>query len=339
MGWLSSLETLIRRYYRTTGVPVLDDMIYGWPRKGLALIYGSQKAGKTTLAMQAAVHTVLDEGRQVLYLDTESGGASELRLYTLASALGVSEADIPSVVSRITIFKAYDLGDQHRIITEDWGEITQTGEVGMFAVDSVAWHYHQRVMNTPSEMVGAVARELLGRLEMEIKTLLKYAEKTGASIIYTSWSASKAKKAFEEHQRRELEKAARKGFVDTRDLDVVLGTYGEDYIGGRFIGYMAKVIARIWRLQGDLRFFVVEAHREKRDNIGIYMRVSEKGLHPVDGAKPVPVESEMRRRLIAEEEKAVEADAAEVEKKVKHPPGSGAAVEKGRRPRSGARQS
>jgi len=44
---LSSLETLIRRYYRTTGVPVLDDMIYGWPRKGLALIYGSQKAGKT----------------------------------------------------------------------------------------------------------------------------------------------------------------------------------------------------------------------------------------------------------------------------------------------------
>jgi hypothetical protein len=34
-----------------------------------------------------------------------------------------------------------------------------------------------------------------------------------------------------------MEKDARKGVVDVRDLDVVLGTYGEDYIGGRFIGY------------------------------------------------------------------------------------------------------
>jgi hypothetical protein len=66
-----------------------------------------------------------------------------------------------------------------------------------------------------------------------------------------------------------MEKDARKGVVDVRDLDVVLGTYGEDYIGGRFIGYMAKVIARIWRLQGNLRFLVVEAHRERPDNIGL----------------------------------------------------------------------
>jgi hypothetical protein len=34
-----------------------------------------------------------------------------------------------------------------------------------------------------------------------------------------------------------MEKEAKKGVVDVRDLDFVLGTYGEDYIGGRFIGY------------------------------------------------------------------------------------------------------
>ncbi|MEM4290270.1 MAG: AAA family ATPase [Nitrososphaerota archaeon] len=49
-----SLESMIKRSYRTTGVDLLDSIIYGWPRRGLALIYGSQKAGKTSLAMQAA---------------------------------------------------------------------------------------------------------------------------------------------------------------------------------------------------------------------------------------------------------------------------------------------
>jgi RecA/RadA recombinase len=58
----------VKRYYRTTGVPALDQLIYGWPRRGLALIYGSQKAGKTTLALQAAVTTALEEGK-VLMLD------------------------------------------------------------------------------------------------------------------------------------------------------------------------------------------------------------------------------------------------------------------------------
>jgi RecA/RadA recombinase len=73
----------VKRHYRTSGVPALDHLIYGWPRRGLALIYGSQKAGKTTLALQAAVTTALEEGK-VLMLDTESGGIGELRLHSLA---------------------------------------------------------------------------------------------------------------------------------------------------------------------------------------------------------------------------------------------------------------
>jgi len=78
------MESLVRRYYRTTGIKALDDIIYGWPRASLALIYGSQKAGKTTLAMQAAIQIVREGRKHVLYLDTESGGVSELRLYSLA---------------------------------------------------------------------------------------------------------------------------------------------------------------------------------------------------------------------------------------------------------------
>jgi len=135
------------------------------------------------------------------------------------------------------------------------------------------------------------------------------AKNSGATVLYTSWSASKAKKAFESHQLRELEKQARKGVVDLRDIDVVLGMYGEDYIGGRFLGYVAKVIARIWRLQGDLRFFVVEAHREKPDNIGLYMRLTEKGLQPAEGASPVKLEAEMKRRLVQEGEVVIAQDA------------------------------
>jgi KaiC/GvpD/RAD55 family RecA-like ATPase len=77
-------------------------MIYGWPRRGLALIYGSQKAGKTTLALQAAVTTALEEGK-VLMLDTESGGIGELRLYSLAQAMGVKEDLIPRILSNITV--------------------------------------------------------------------------------------------------------------------------------------------------------------------------------------------------------------------------------------------
>jgi len=302
------MESLVRRYYRTTGIKALDDIIYGWPRSSLALVYGSQKAGKTTLAMQAAIQIVMHEKKHVLYLDTESGGVSELRLYSLASALGIQEADIPRTISMIKLFQAGELHEQHKIIMDDWDNLRKTFDVGMFIVDSVAMHYHRRVMNAPAEHVGSVAREILGKLEVETNALLNYAKNSGATVLYTSWSASKAKKAFEAHQLRELEKQARKGVIDLRDLDVVLGTYGEDYIGGRFLGYVAKVIARIWRLQGDLRFFVVEAHREKPDNIGIYMRLTEKGLQPAEGASPVRLEAEMKRRLVQEEEVVIAQD-------------------------------
>ncbi|MEM4417687.1 MAG: AAA family ATPase, partial [Nitrososphaerota archaeon] len=291
-----SLEPIIKRSYRTTGIKELDSLIYGWPKRGLSLVYGSQKAGKTSLAMQAALH-VAAEGSQVLYLDTESGGAGELRLYSMAAALGLSEADIPRTTSMIHIYKANEVSEQHRIITDDWNTYRKTNDVGLYVVDSVAWLYHQRVMNAPPEHVGSVAREVMGKLEMQTKTLLGYAADSGASIIYTSWSASKAKKAFEEHQRREMMKTARRGVVDVRDIDVVLGTYGEDYIGGRFIGYMSKVIARIWRLQGDLRFFVVEAHRERPDGIGIYMHIGAAGLQPMPNSQPVRVEQEMIQKL------------------------------------------
>ncbi|MEM4384181.1 MAG: ATPase domain-containing protein [Candidatus Caldarchaeum sp.] len=303
-----TMAELVKRFYRSTGVPVLDQLMYGIPRGGLTLVYGSQKAGKTTFAMQCAVQVAHQEEKHVLYLDTESGGVGPLRLYSLAAAQGMDQADAQRAVSLIHIHQANELSDQHRIITEDWRTAVETFDVGLFVVDSIAWHYHQRVMNAPSEHVGSVARELLGKLEQETKTLLSYAKKSNASVIFTTWSASKAKKAFEQHQLRELEKSARKGYVDVRDLDIVLGTYGEDYIGGRFLGYMAKVIARIWRLQGDMRFFVIEAHREKPDGVGLYMRVTEAGLQPVEGAKPARVEVEMRRRLVEEEAAAVAQD-------------------------------
>jgi RecA/RadA recombinase len=300
-------EQLVKRYYRTTGVPALDHLIYGWPRRGLALIYGSQKAGKTTLALQAAVTTALEEGK-VLMLDTESGGIGELRLHSLAQAMGVKEDLIPRILSNITVYQAGELSEQHRIILDEWDSVRRGSDVSLYVVDSIAWLYHQRVMNAPPEHVGSVARELMGKLELQTKTLINYARDSGASIIFTSWSTSKAKKSFEEHQRREMEKDAKKGVVDVRDLDVVLGTYGEDYIGGRFIGYMAKVISRIWRLQGNLRFLVVEAHRERPDNIGLYMQITEKGLQPVPEAKPTPVEKEMLRKLLQEEDAVVSQD-------------------------------
>lgn len=311
------MEGIVRRYYRSTGVQALDEIVFGWPRRGLALIYGSQKAGKTTLTLQAALETVRSEERYVLYMDTESGGIGELRLASLAEAMGMPQAEIPRTLQHIVVHQASELSEQHKIIMDEWDVFRKTRHVGLFIVDSIAWHYHQRVMNAPSEHVGSVARELLGKLEMETKTLLNYARDSGASVLFTSWSASKAKRAFEEHQRRELQKAARKGIVDTRDLDVVLGTYGEDYIGGRFVGYMAKVIARIWRLQGDLRFFMVEAHRERPDNIGIYLRITERGLQPVEGAKPVRVEAEMARRLVQEEGEVVAGEPIGVEGSVR----------------------
>jgi RecA/RadA recombinase len=301
-------EHVVRQYYRTTGVQALDRLIYGWPRRGLALIYGSHKAGKTTLALQAAVQVAVSEEGRVLLLDTESGGIGTLRFETLARAMGVKDDLISMVKSRINVYQANEMSEQHDIIMDEFDMAVKQYDVSLFVVDSISWHYHQRVMNVPSEHVGGVARELIGKLELQTKTLLKYAKDSGASVIFTSWSASKAKKAFEDHQRREMERAAKKGTIDIRDLDVVLGTYGEDYIGGRFIGYLAKVIARIWRLQANRRFFVVEAHKEKPDTMGLYMQITEAGLQPLPGAEPVPVEREMLRRLLQEEEAVVSQD-------------------------------
>jgi hypothetical protein len=102
------------------------------------------------------------------------------------------------------------LGVVSGVGTPDRDSVRKRSDISLYVVDSIAWLYHQRVMNAPPEHVGSVARELMGRLELQTKTLINYARDSGASIIFTSWSSSKAKKAFEEHQRREMEKEAKK---------------------------------------------------------------------------------------------------------------------------------
>jgi len=112
-----------------TGCPSLDDLLGGGFERGtVTQVYGPPAAGKTNLALSAAVQVAVDGGTAV-YIDTE--GLSIDRFQQLAAA-AVSEGRDPSdnrtqsgddegldaVTSRIVVSEAHDFEEQEEAVRD-----------------------------------------------------------------------------------------------------------------------------------------------------------------------------------------------------------------------------
>jgi RecA/RadA recombinase len=334
MAMSSIPKEILQQYYVSTGMDKLDELIYGWPKGRIALIYGHFKSGKTTLAMMASIKTIAEK-RHVLYLDAENR-TTPMRFYTLAEGMVkrglVKDFPRENISNYLHLYTATSLAEQHEIATEDFIEKLREEDVGLVVIDSVAIYYHDRVLNAPREFTATEAKEVMGKISNELMRIQKEAYRHGAPIIVISWSASKAGYALQKWQKRQLIEGIRTGKAEISDvyanLDVLLGTFGTDFIGGQFLGYRAHFLLRLFRLPGELRYAYLTAHGDRPDGYGLQMVMTEAGLVPAPNAKIERPTEQYIRELAAKEEEEVRKD-EEVTREIEV---GGPAGEAGRRP-------
>ncbi len=327
-------KEILQQYYVSTGMDKFDELIYGWPKGRIALVYGHFKSGKTTLAMMASIRTIAEK-RHVLYLDAENRTAAT-RFYTLAEGMVkrglVKDFPRESISTYLHLYTATSLAEQHEIVTEEFVEKFKEEDVGLVVIDSVAVYYHARVVNAPREYAATEAKEVMGKISNELMIIQRHAVKHGAPIIVISWSASKAGYALQKWQKKQLLEGIKTGKAEISDiyanLDVLLGTFGMDFIGGQYLGYRAQFLLRLFRLPGELRYAYLTAHGDRPDGYGLQMVMTEAGLVPAPNAKVERPTEQYIRELVAKEEEEVRKD-EEVAREMEV---GGPAGEVGRRP-------
>lgn len=144
----------------TTGCGPLDALLGGGLGTGtITQVYGPPAAGKTNVALAAAVETAA-AGGTVVYVDTE--GLSIERFGQLAEARG----DVDALADRIVISKAHDFAEQAEAV-RDAAEFAPRAD--LIVVDSATGFYRLERTTTDGESgeaLRAVARQLTGLLSL-----------------------------------------------------------------------------------------------------------------------------------------------------------------------------
>ncbi|ACV11090.1 DNA repair and recombination protein RadB [Halorhabdus utahensis DSM 12940] len=154
----------------STGCDAVDDLLGGGLERGaVTQIYGQPAAGKTNLALGAAVETAA-AGESALYLDTE--GVSIDRLEQLADARG----DVSELASRIILTEAHTFEEQQEAV-RDAEEFAS--QVDLIVLDSATGFYRlERTEQEDGEALRAVARQ--------ITHLLALARKHDLAVAFTN---------------------------------------------------------------------------------------------------------------------------------------------------------
>ena len=119
----------------SSGAAFLDDFLGGgYETNIVTTLYGPSGSGKTNLCLLAAM-SVVQQGKKVLFLDTE-GGISVERIAQLCSN---KEEILSKILSKIIFFNSYRFEDQKEIMTQ-LREIVNE-HIGLIIVDSISMLY------------------------------------------------------------------------------------------------------------------------------------------------------------------------------------------------------
>ena len=157
-----------------TGCAPVDDLLGGGFERGtVTQLYGPPAAGKTNLALVAAVE-VAASGGTALYIDTE--GLSVDRLEQLASARADGDATVEGIASRIIITDALDFAEQEEAV-RDAAEFA--GGVDLIVLDSATGFYRlERDDGDEGATLRAVTRQ--------VTHLLSLARKHDLAVVITN---------------------------------------------------------------------------------------------------------------------------------------------------------
>lgn len=155
------------------GCPPIDDLLGGGLERGtVTQVYGPPAAGKTNLALCAAVECA-GSGERVAYVDTE--GLSPDRFEQLLRARG--DGEVEAVSSRIVISEAHTFDEQEEAV-RDAEDLA--GEVSLIVLDSATGFY--RLQRTEDEREG----DALRAVARQITHLLGLARKHDLAVLITN---------------------------------------------------------------------------------------------------------------------------------------------------------
>jgi DNA repair protein RadB len=158
----------------TTGCQSLDDLLGGGFERGtVTQLYGAPAAGKTNVALSAAVN-VAAEGGTAVYIDTE--GLSPDRFRQLAAA-AADDQSIEDITSRLIVSDAHDFEAQEEAV-RDAEEFAERAE--LIVLDSATGFY--RLERTGD----ADAGDSLRRVAKQVTHLLSLARKHDLAVVITN---------------------------------------------------------------------------------------------------------------------------------------------------------
>ncbi|RYJ15186.1 DNA repair and recombination protein RadB [Halogeometricum borinquense] len=159
----------------TTGCRSLDDLLGGGFERGtVTQVYGPPAAGKTNVALSAAVR-VAAAGGTVVYIDTE--GLSVDRFQQLAEHVAGPEQSIADVTSRLIVSEAHDFEEQEEAV-RDTTEFAEQAD--LVVLDSATGFY--RLERTMDKDGG----ESLRRVARQVTHLLSLARKHDLAVVITN---------------------------------------------------------------------------------------------------------------------------------------------------------
>ncbi|MCL9816389.1 DNA repair and recombination protein RadB [Natronocalculus amylovorans] len=157
----------------STGCAALDELLGGGFERGtVSQIYGQPAAGKTNLALSAAV-SVAAAGNRALYIDTE--GLSADRFQQLIE--GQTDEPVEEVASRLIISEALSFDEQAEAV-RDAEEFVESIE--LIILDSATGFY--RLQRTDDKTGG----EALRSVARQITHLLSLARKHDIAVVITN---------------------------------------------------------------------------------------------------------------------------------------------------------
>jgi DNA repair protein RadB len=159
----------------TTGCAPLDDLLGGGLERGtVTQVYGPPAAGKTNLALSAAVRAAA-AGGTVVYVDTE--GVSTDRFGRLAEvAAADADVDASTLTARVVVSEAHDFEQQAEAV-RDVEEFADRAD--LVVVDSATGFYRlERDDDDGGEALRRVARQ--------VTHLLSLARKHDLAVLVTN---------------------------------------------------------------------------------------------------------------------------------------------------------
>jgi DNA repair protein RadA len=188
-GFVSGVALLERRrrvQKLTSGAAALDELLGGgFETQAIVEVFGEFGSGKTQIALQLAVNTILplDQGGfdgEVFYIDTEDTFRPE-RISQMAEAVGIDPQD---ALDRIHVARAYNSAHQI-LLVDEIKRMSKNLDVKLIIVDSLTSHFR-------AEYIG---RGMLAprqqKLNRHMKELKQLADVQNSLILVTNQVMSK----------------------------------------------------------------------------------------------------------------------------------------------------